>query len=364
HISTVHRAIDPRIRLKQLRTITNYGFEAYLVTADPAASYDDGVRVLSIADREHGRWRRVCITAPLAIWKALRIPAEIYHFHDPELLPWAWLLLLRRVPVIYDVHEDYSLALNQKFYLPMRLRRLGSAGIGKLEKALAAPFSIIIAEHCYKKRFPKSWEILNYPSRELVERGDALDPSSTHLLYTGNITIERGVLNLVRLVRELPEIELTLAGECKAPVLEKIRELIGSAADRLHIVGEGRFVPFEEIQALYTEKRWLAGIVLISESEHYREKQLTKFFEYMAAGLPIIASDFPAWRKLIEDQGVGFCVDPEDMGEVKKTIRYLNEHQDETREMGRKGRNLVKNKYSWELEGEHLISLYRGSRIK
>jgi len=365
HISTVHRALDPRIRLKQLSTIHQHGFEAHLVTADPQNYPDsDGVIIHQIARKEPGRWRRTFILGPRAIRQALKIPAAIYHIHDPELLPWAWFLLPRRVPVVYDVHEDYSLALHQKADLPPWMRKSGRNLIGKIEQLLSAPFQVVIAEDCYKKRFPQAKTILNYPQLELLQKGDGFNPQSRRLLYTGNITIERGALNLARLVREVPDLEITMAGECKQPIARKLREEVGDAADRLNLIGEGRYIPFAELQALYTEKTWLAGIVLMSDSEHYREKQLTKFFEYMAAGLPIVASDFPAWKKLIQDQGLGFCVDPEDSQSVADVAAWLKSNPEEARAMGERGRELVRTRYSWEKEGERLISHYREYSIK
>lgn len=359
HISTVHSALDPRIRLKQLRSVRDGGLTAHLVTADRDAGEEgDGVRVHRVAGRRRGRLTRMLITAPRAVLRAIRIPAAVYHFHDPELIPWAWLLLLRGVPVVYDVHEDYALAVAHKPYLAPALRsRLGRL-VAAAERVLTRPFRVVIAEECYAPRFPAARAVLNYPSRSLLSAGSAFGIADCRLLYTGNVTADRGALNLARLARVLPEAHITMAGRCDPAVAAEIRAVAGMAASRITLTGEGRYVPFAEIRSLYWTGHWIAGIALIPDSPHYREKQLTKFFEYMAAGLPIIASDVPAWRSLIAAQGLGLCVDPEDPRAVAEAVRWIEGHPEAAREMGTRGRDFVALRYNWEREGQRLLSFY------
>jgi glycosyltransferase involved in cell wall biosynthesis len=360
HLSTVHRALDPRIRLKQLKSITDSGLKAHLITTDTMeAPHDDAVTVERICEYRPHRWRRVFLLAPKAVWRALLTPAAVYHFHDPELIHWAWLLLLRLRPVVYDIHEDYSLALSQKNYLPGWVRKRARSIADLIERGLTLPFYRIIAERCYRTRFPRAVCILNYTPLSLLEKIPSLNTESRHLLYTGNVTIERGALNLIRLAHVCPDLEITMAGECKPDAFNRIQEALNGAEDRVHIIGVGRFVPPAEVRSLYEQNAWIAGIVLISDSPHYREKQLTKFFEYMAAGLPIIASNFPTWRRLIAGQGVGICVDPGDLHAAASAVEWLSRNPEEAKMMGMRGRELVRLRYNWEREGSRLISFYK-----
>lgn len=358
HISTVHSAIDPRIRIKQLQSLSRHGMDAQLVCADPERRrLGDEVTVQRITARHRGRLYRMSVLAPAAVLRALLTPAVLYHFHDPELIPWAWLLLLRRVPVIYDVHEDYPLALRQKEYLPHWAQRVVSAVAGTLERALTMPFLLVIAEPCYQRRFPRARQILNYPPRSLLSLKPALDTSAARVLYTGNITAGRGALNLARLVAA-SGVEVTLVGRCLPRLAAELRGIAGENGGKLTIVGEGRYVPHAEIVAAYRTARWIAGIVLIPAGAHYRDKQLTKFFEFMAVGLPIIASDFPVWRRLIAEQGVGICVDPDDPRQAVAAVEWLMHNPEQARGMGRRGRELVRQRYHWEGQEERLLALY------
>ncbi|MFP3959879.1 MAG: glycosyltransferase, partial [Spirochaetaceae bacterium] len=289
-----------------------------------------------------------------------RLPAAVYHFHDPELIPWAWLLLLRRAPVVYDVHEDYAVAVAHKQYLPAWLRRRLGRLVDVAERALTRPFRIVIAEDCYASRFPQGLRVRNYPPRSLLSVGPAFDARSRRLLYTGNVTEERGALNLAGVAAVASDLRITLVGRCSPALASRMRAIAGDAgASRMTIIGEGRYVPFSEIRARYAEGDWLCGTALFPDSPHYREKALTKFFEYMAAGLPVIASDVPFWRRLIVEQGLGICVDSTDPRAAVQAARRFAEDPAEAREMGRRGRELVRRHYNWEYQGAALVAFYR-----
>jgi len=369
HISTVHNALDPRVRLKQLRSIAETEMKAYFVTGDYTAKDEgDGVTVRRITKCRRKRLWRMAVLAPKAVWIALLTPASVYHIHDPELLPWAWMLLFRNVPIFYDVHEDYSLAMQKKFYLPPWSRRVIGVMVGILEKAFSLPYRYIIAEYSYTRRFPRAVPILNYPQLSMLENGSSFSTvqktKNAQLLYTGYVTVERGALNLARLVLNSSNMEITLAGRCFRNVARRIRKTANKEAGRIHIVGEGRYVPFQEILSYYRKRIWTAGIVLIPNLTHFKEKHLTKFFEFMAFGLPIIASDFPAWRRFICGQGIGLCVDPENPEAVKEAIEWIRNNPSEAGKMGLRGSELIRRNYNWESQAKSLIALYRSCIVK
>jgi glycosyltransferase involved in cell wall biosynthesis len=359
HISSVHNAGDPRIRRREIGSIIAAGWRAALVTGDLRAEPGGGIKIIPVPPGNSSRAKRVIITSPLAVLRALRENADIYHIHDPELLPWAWILRFKGKPVVYDIHEDYSSSIRQKPYLPSFIRPAAAWLATALERALSCGMHRVLAEKYYERRFPDGFPLLNFPSLSMAGDGLAFAPDSKRLLYTGNVTEARGALHMARLVRAKPEFTLVAAGYCPSRLALAMRRAAGAAADRLDLRGVGRFVPFEEIIGLYRQGGWLAGLALFPDTGHYREKHLTKFFEYMASGLPVVASGFPAWRSLIEGQGAGICVNSEDPESVAEALDRLRLNPREALAMAERGRRLVKTCCNWEHEGERLIGFYR-----
>ena len=89
------------------------------------------------------------------------------------------------------------------------------------------------------------------------------------------------------------------------------------------------------------------------------EAQPIKMFEYMAAGLPFVASDFPLWKKIVDEEGCGICVEPSDAAAVSRVCSSLLDNPSLAQEMGKKGRQLVMQKYNWSVEEHKLLDLYK-----
>ena len=100
------------------------------------------------------------------------------------------------------------------------------------------------------------------------------------------------------------------------------------------------------------------GIVTIYPTPKYLESYPTKLFEYMAAGLPVIASDFPGWRPFVELHECGLLVDPQDSHAIARAIQWILENPREAEAMGRRGRVAVEKHYNWEQEIPRLLSFY------
>ena len=361
HISSVHSAMDPRIRLKEVHSLVEAGWDVTFITGDLDAEPGEGFDVVKISPGRLRRALRILITAPKCIVQAFRTPSDVYHIHDPELILWAWLLLAKRKPVIYDVHEDYRTSLLQKRWLPGAIRGQLAWLSGFLEKLFALPFKKIIAERYYSERFPDALMILNYPATNKINTSVNTHLSvevSPQLIYAGNVTVDRGAFNMAKLLPARPDVALTCVGFCPSDLAHAMRVAAGERSSNLTLVGEGRYVPFSEILQLYQQGIWLAGVALFPDTPHYRKKELTKFFEYMSMGLPIIASNFPTWKRLIEDEGVGICVDPNDPSEIGAAIDWLRDNPNQATRMGQRGRQLTESKYNWSVEGGRLVGFY------
>lgn len=365
HLSSVHTSNDNRIFNKECRTLAESGYDVVFVAPGEGERVQDGVKIKTVPYVKN-RIIRALVTTWRVFVAGISERGDVFHFHDPELIPVGLLLRLMGKIVIYDVHEDYVTSIKQKPYLPRLIRSLLAYLFGWFERAASQAFTVILAERYYLRRFPKGTLVLNYPRLELIHtssihrEGNGRKKGSKYkrLIYTGNVTVDRGALVYARMVAEIPDIEITVVGRCPTELAAEMRRIAGSGASRLKIIGEGYFVPFEKIAAFYRSDEWIAGLAVFPRTPHYVQKELTKFFEYMAAEIPIICSNFPVWQELVEGNGVGICVDPDDMESIRRAIEKLTENEDIATAMGQRGKKAVAERFNWDVEAAKLLSLY------
>lgn len=339
------------------------GFEVVIVAPHDRDESRDNVRIraLPTARNRLDRITRICL---LCTQRALAERPDIYHLHDPDLVPWGLLLRLLGKRVIYDVHEDYITAAVVRHWLPGWAQPLLAAWVRLLNAVANRAFVILIAERYYRRSFPNAVDMLNYAKLDEYEglAGIKHDPAARgriRLLYAGSITESRGAHHHLRLLEHLPaSAELLLIGQCSVSSLARTLAEHTSADPRFRFVFDPNWLAKERIIEAYHET-WTAGLALFPDTSHYREKELTKFYEYMAAGLPIVCSNFPTWRDLIERQELGFCVDPKDPAAAVAAIRWLAEHPEAAQAMGERGRRLVQERFNWDSQMQILNDLYR-----
>ena len=360
HISSVHPAFDNRIFYKELKTLESNGFVVTFIVPHESDVIVDNIRILAV-DKPFNRLDRVTRTMSKIFKKALEVNGDIYHFHDPELIPIGLFLRARGKKVIYDIHENYLLSLETREYIPTGLRRFVSKSLAFLEKVSAKYLEIILAERSYAKRFPEGIQVLNYPKRTFLKNNSSysLGNSTKHkLLFTGIVTEDRGALTHAQIVELIDNVEVHVVGRCDKKLASKMREIAGKGVERLFITGENGHVPYNEILKYYSEGNWLAGLALFPPIPKNMEKELTKLFEYMQAGIPICCSNFPIWKNLIDDTKSGIYVDPDDSVSIVNGIQYLIKNAEKRVIMGEKGKLAVEEKYNWDVESKKLLGVY------
>jgi len=302
------------------------------------------------------------------VWKiyqeARKQNADVYHFHDPELIPIGLLLRAGGKDVIYDIHEDMPKEILSKQYLPRWSRELVSWFIDRIEGTASGRFSaLVVVTPSIAQRFRplnnRTITVHNYPYvRELVREGSSIpwDSRRQSVAYVGGLSLHRAVREMVEAMALLPDslpATLELAGpEAKGDTL--LAELHQHAGwGRVHNHG---FIDQKTTFQILQNVR--AGLVLYHPEPNQVESMPQKIFEYMGAGLPIIASDFPLWRQIIGDAGCGFFVDPLKPNEIAKAIEHVLTHPKEAEEMGRRGQAAVLEHFNWDTEAEKLVQLY------
>jgi glycosyltransferase involved in cell wall biosynthesis len=204
--------------------------------------------------------------------------------------------------------------------------------------------------------------IHNYPIiNELNGPADPYADRPNQIVYVGSMTAVRGLREVVQAVALLPEsmeVSLELGGTFHPPDFQNdLERLPGWRRTVYH-----GWVDRARVSEMLGRAR--LGIVTLHPTEKYLSAYPTKLFEYMAAGLPVVCSDFPKLRPFVLGPRCGLLVDPLDPRAIAGAIRWLLEHPEEARAMGRRGREAVLDRFNWSPEGERLVAFYSNLTLK
>ena len=359
HLTSVHTIRDPRIFHKQCKSLAGRGREVALIACHDRAEIIDGVRIVPI-DRASGRLDRMTRVGFRVYRAAVREQADLYHFHDPELLWVGALLRLRGLRVVYDVHEDVPKQIMGKHWIPRRWRPLVSKAFALVEQAGARIVDgIVAATPSIARKFPagKTAVVQNFPESSFARadgRGVPLGERPDAFVYTGGLMDIQGVRQMAQALALLPEsMTGTVAGTFHPAALE---EEIAAMPGWRHVRFLGQ-VPRTEI--VHAMDRARAGLVLNHPTVNYVDAYSTKMFEYMARGLPVVCSNFPLWVDIVSGADCGIAVDPRDPQAIADAIRSLSDDPERARRLGENGRRAIAERYNWQAELSKLEALYR-----
>lgn len=364
HMTSVHSALDLRIFHKECCSLARAGYEVTIVGPSPTDMIKEKVRIKAVP-QDQSRFSRMTRTVFRVYIQALKVNADIYHFHDPELIPVGLLLRAKGKHVIYDIHEDMPKDILSKHYLPVWTRPLISWMADTIERVTCGHFSALVAvTPSIAERFLRlnnqTVIVHNYPYlRELIADQDPLLPWESRrdsIAYVGGITGQRAIREMVYSMAMLPNslpATLELAGNDLPDDVqpEDLQRHPGWARVHHH----GLLDQPSTFRLLHNVR---AGLVLFHPVPNHREAMPQKMFEYMGAGLPVIASDFPLWRRIIGDTGCGLLVNPLSPSSIAGAIEYILTHPAQAEAMGRRGRAEVQANYNWYTQAEKLVNLY------
>jgi glycosyltransferase involved in cell wall biosynthesis len=360
HISTAHRRDDVRIFLKECQSLAALAsYAVHFVVADSKS--DEIKNDINIHDvgASSGRLDRMIFVADRAFKKAIELNCNIYHLHDPELIPIGLKLKKRGKIVIFDAHEDVPKQILGKSYINKHLRSIIAYAFELYEDFSASKFDAIVAatpfiRDKFLKLNPNSVDINNFPLLSEFPLPSADVELRKSVCYVGGIAAFRGIRENVRAM-DFVESKATLeiAGKfSESAVSSEMRGFPGwSRVKELGHIGRA------EVQGLLA--RSFAGLVTFHPQANHISAQPNKMFEYMSAGVPVICSDFPLWRDIVVGNDCGICVDPMDPREIAQAIDYLANNPQRVLEMGLNGRRAVETKYNWGIEEQKLLGLYK-----
>jgi glycosyltransferase involved in cell wall biosynthesis len=360
HLTSVHDASDARIVHKECATLAAGGYEVVLVSAGEARSLPANVRHRPVP-LPRNRWERFTRTM-WHVYRAARAErANVYHFHDPELIVVGALLRLHGASVVFDVHEDIVLDIKTKPWIPSRLRSAVSAVAGGVLHVVQSWFTAIVpATPSIAQGFSHRRTIVvrNYPRLEELETNEPcqsfLDRPQT-AIYLGSVTAVRGIEQMILAMAHPsmpPDARLLVAGEFEdAALRERASKLPGWS--RVDAPGK---LPRHALGAALNSAR--IGLLVLQPTASFELSLPTKLFEYMGVGLPVIGSKFLACCELLREHDCGLLVDPRDPAEIAAAMQFLLAHPERARAMGERGRQAVRGRYEWSSEARNLMGLY------
>jgi len=246
-----------------------------------------------------------------------------------------------------------------KAYIPKLIRKPLSAIIERFEDKIIKRISgVITVTPDLEKRFIKNnknvVQVLNYPKVEEFTIDDAQGLSKQNAVcYVGAISKVRGVLGMVEAMQYSNGTKLLLGGKFEN---EELRNQAIASNGWQHVEELG-FLSREEVKN--TLLKSVAGLVVLEPTESYLESIPVKMFEYMVAGIPVIASDFPYWRELISEEDCALFVDPMNPEAIAKAITELSNDREMAKQMGKRGRKAILEKFNWANEEKKLLDFYK-----
>jgi glycosyltransferase involved in cell wall biosynthesis len=355
HLTTVHPAFDNRILEKECVSLAEAGYEVVLLAPNCEEQVYKGVQIRSLQIPRNRLLRMTAGTLRM-LFSSLRQKADIYHFHDPELMPAGLILRLMGKMVIADVHENYPASILSKPYLNKAVATL----LSKLFRVIELFFlsrmnAIVTATSGISNSFMrfKPITIHNFPIiPDLESITTATVPGNKPgAIYVGGLSQIRGIIPLINAFGELEEIELWLLGPFES-------ESFKMQCESLPAWRNVRYLGVSNPAGVYPYlKAASIGIATLLPFPNYKTALATKSFEYMAAGLPVVMSDFPYWKEYFGDSAI--YVNPADPTEIANAIRSLLSNRELMEQMS--SSNIAKSRYQfrWEGEAEKLVTMYR-----
>jgi glycosyltransferase involved in cell wall biosynthesis len=360
-MTSVHNRRDIRVFHKMSLSIVSHDLSVELIVADGEGNeHISGVSIHDVGKKEGNRIFRV-IKAMFRVYrKAISLNADLYQFHDPELIPVGILLKLTGNKVIFDMHEHTAMQILIKEWVnPLWLRGFISKSFYLFQSITIRFFdAVLVPQQCMVDEFKKinsnTLLIANFPS-EIPATPECdirkFDINNIRLLYSGSVSEARGIFNMLDLLSELDErFSLTIAGGIGPELLAEIS--LHSEWKRVNHLG---YVSQGELNKVYANHD--IGLIMFNNVGQYYMAYALKLFEYMRSGMLVVMPDFGDWVGFNEKYNVGLNIKTNDkystsLALKKITSDFIDAHS-------KHNVDLVSSEFTWDNQKSKLVNEYR-----
>jgi len=356
-VTVVHRPDDARILHRQIAFLRAEGYRITYAAPWRATGVTppEGLATIDLP-RSTGRDRLAALFAARDLLRREAAQHDLVLLHDPELLVALRLAGVARVPpVVWDVHEDTAVALGDREWVPAPLRRILAWAVRKLERWAERNVHLILAEDGYRERFRRTHPVVrNHPwasQRPDPELTVAPD-EPPRVVYVGRISRGRGIGTVLELGRALAgRARVEIAGAVDRGVEDELDAAVAAGTVTWH-----GFVPNDRVGELLAGAS--VGLSLLSDDPNYRVSMPSKVVEYLAHGVPVVATPLPAVAELLEEEGGGLLVPFDDVEAALVAVHRILDEPGLRARLADEGR-IAASRRTWEVEGARLASTLR-----
>jgi glycosyltransferase involved in cell wall biosynthesis len=372
-VTSIHPDYDARV-FRHAGSLAAAGMDVDLVCpwGLPAKPLPAGLRLVRFRRVEARPLRPILI--PLRILRLLRgTRYDVIHFHDLDLLPVFSMLSIfeRKTRFVYDCHENYSLEMQNKHYLPRWLRRPMGWIVKWGERVAALPIrEVVLVVPSQEQTFPRPWFhstlVQNFAELELErDRADDYEQRRDACISIAFQYVANGSLFLLDVAREVvnrrPTVLFYAIDLFKGD--DALRRRVLARRDQLGLQDSVTLLPSVLPQDImkYLNTATI-GLVLDLPVAHRIAALPVKLFEYMAAGLPVVGADLPNIRAVVEPVQCGILAEPGNVGSFADAICKLGDDRSAARAMGLRGLLAFRGRYNWDREVKKVVELYGAIR--
>jgi len=365
HLTLGHTPYDDRIYYKECWGIRHWADRVTVIgkeTEIPETTYPE-IEVLTFP------WGNLLQRFGKAFDLAVDLQADIYHLHEPELLPMIPLLRNRTsAAFVYDMHEPLAEVILDFSRNPWYQRYATALAMGGYERLLLSlPNSVIFTSKILSSEFQKytrhSTILYNFPRLDLFESAPGEERGTQYtVLYQGQIAPSRGIVDLVKgfylYYREHQQGRLRLVGSVSSP--EFRRTLLGAFSyfNLTHAAALEQAVPHTSMRPILQSAS--VGIMALHPTPAFRKSVQIKTFEYMATGLPVIAGNYASAHQFVASRNAGIVLEETTPRTIAGALGDLYTHPEKRRQMGQRGQQAVHEQWNWSAMNRKLQHLYLG----